>query len=197
MSEEVPVLVQAPSILPDSSCNEPSINNIFNMLVELVKKNKLMTFFIIVLIGVIIYYFIKVKPFKGSAFTHDHDHYHHSHEHIQQSQQQHIQQSQQQHIQQQHIQQQQSQQQHIQQQQPQTNQEIEKMLMDQVFRQQEQFVQPSLEEEPQRQLPNQLIQNPLDQVKQPIHILNDVDETDHYDVVPENGMKLDLKARSS
>jgi hypothetical protein len=187
MSEEVPVLVQASSILPESTCNEPSINNIFNMLVELVKKNKLMTFFIIVLIAVIIYYFIKVKPFKGSAFTHDHDHYHHSHEPLPQQQVQ------------QHLSQPQQVQQHLPQQQaPQTNQEIEKMLMDQVFRQQEQkeqFIQQSNEEPPQRQLPNQLIQNPLDQVKQPIHILNDVDQLDGYDIVPDNGMILDLKAR--
>ena len=151
-----------------------SINKLFGMAVELVKRNPLITFLVICLIGVIIYYFINVRPFKGSSFTHDHEHYHHV--------------------------------------QPQkSKQQIERELMEQhIMQQQAQMQQqPQMQQKPQihqqpqimitrnetRQLPNDLIQNPLEQVKQPVKVLTDTSEDDLYDVVNDEGMELNVNAR--
>jgi len=46
-----------------------------------------------------------------------------------------------------------------------------------------------------RQLPNDLIQNPLEQVKQPVKVLTDTSEDDLYDVVNDEGMELNVNAR--
>jgi hypothetical protein len=190
MSEEVPVLIPAPTIEPTPSCNNASLNNIFNMLVELIKKNKMMTLLICVLIGVVIYYFIKVRPFKGSAFTHDHENYHHH-------QQPHQHSHQQQPIPQEQVasqiksQNEQAQQQEI------SQEDLLKKAFPRFDEVSPEEASIKITRNDVRQLPNDLIQNPLEQVKQPINVLNDVDDSDSYDIVPENGMKLDLKARTN
>jgi hypothetical protein len=68
MSEEAPTLIT----------EEVSISKLGTMLYELIKRNPVMTVLIICLIGVVVYYFVNVRPLKGSSFTHDHEHYQHT-----------------------------------------------------------------------------------------------------------------------
>lgn len=68
MSEEAPAQI----------IEDISISKIGNMIYELIKRNPVMTVLTVCLIGVVIYYFINVRPFKGSSFTHDHEYYHQS-----------------------------------------------------------------------------------------------------------------------
>ena len=171
-----------------------SINKLFTMAVELVKRNPLITFLIICLIGVIVYYFINVRPFKGSSFTHDHENYHYSQP--QKSKQQIERELMQAQMQQQQAQMQQQQAQ-MQQQQPQMQQQqqAQQQSQQQAQQQLQQQAQMMITRNETRQLPNDLIQNPLEQVKQPVKVLTDTSEDDLYDIVNDDGMKLDIKAR--
>jgi len=179
-----------------------SINKLFNMTCHLVKRNLLITFLLLCLIGVIIYYFVNVRPFKGSSFTHDHENYHYTQPqnskqqiekeltelHIMQQQAQLQQQAQMQ--QQAQLQQQAQMQQQAQLQQAQMKQAQMKQAQ---MKQQPQLQQ--FNEEQNRQLPNDLIKHPLEQVKQPVKVLTDTSEDDLYDVVNDEGMELNVKAR--
>ena len=156
-----------------------SINKLFTMAVELVKRNPLITFLIICLIGVIVYYFINVRPFKGSSFTHDHENYHYSQP--QKSKQQ--------------IERELMQAQMQQQAQQQLQQQSQQQAQQQAQQQLQQQAQMMITRNETRQLPNDLIQNPLEQVKQPVKVLTDTSEDDLYDVVNDEGMELNVNAR--
>ena len=167
-----------------------SINKLFNMTCHLVKRNLLITFLLLCLIGVIIYYFVNVRPFKGSSFTHDHENYHYT-------QPQNSKQQIEKELTELHIMQQQAQLQ--QQAQMQQQAQLQQAQMKQAQMKQAQMKQqPQLQqfnEEQNRQLPNDLIKHPLEQVKQPVKVLTDTSEDDLYDVVNDEGMELNVKAR--
>lgn len=170
---------------------EVSISKVWNMTYELIKRNLFVTFLVCCLIGLIIYYFVKVHPFKGSSFTHDHEHYHH-HNHRQQIERQ---------LMERQLLQQQAQIQQQPQMQQQENQNLPREdLLPKAFAKLDEISPEEVKEiiitrNETRQLPNQLIQNPLEQVNQPVKVLSDNSQDDNYDVINEDGMEIDIKAR--